>query len=97
VQAGVERPKDPVDLRVDQPHVARMYDYYLGGKDNFPTGREAAEQAIAAVPNAPRRPPEPRLPGQGRPLPRRRGGPSGVLHRVFAISTFSFGGRHRAI
>ncbi|KJE24566.1 S-adenosyl methyltransferase [Frankia torreyi] len=42
-----------MDLRVDQPHVARMYDYYLGGKDNFPADREAAEQAIAAFPNAP--------------------------------------------
>jgi hypothetical protein len=27
-----------------------MYDYYLGGKDNFPADREAAEQAIAAMP-----------------------------------------------
>jgi O-methyltransferase involved in polyketide biosynthesis len=28
------------------PSVARMYDYYLGGKDNFPADREAAEQVI---------------------------------------------------
>jgi hypothetical protein len=42
----------PVDLRVDLPHPARMYDYYLGGKDNFPADREAAEQARAVAPNA---------------------------------------------
>ncbi|MEV4173644.1 SAM-dependent methyltransferase [Nonomuraea sp. NPDC049709] len=32
------------------PSVARMYDYYLGGKDNFPSDREAAEKIIAIVP-----------------------------------------------
>jgi hypothetical protein len=29
---------------------ARIYDYWLGGKDNFAVDREAAEQAIAAYP-----------------------------------------------
>jgi hypothetical protein len=29
---------------------ARVYDYWLGGKDNFAVDREAAEQAIAAYP-----------------------------------------------
>jgi O-methyltransferase involved in polyketide biosynthesis len=29
-----------------------MYDYYLGGKDNFPADRKAAEQVIAAYPQA---------------------------------------------
>ncbi|MEV4256849.1 SAM-dependent methyltransferase [Spirillospora sp. NPDC049652] len=29
---------------------ARMYDYYLGGKDNFAADREAAEQVLAAAP-----------------------------------------------
>ncbi|WP_235487741.1 SAM-dependent methyltransferase, partial [Frankia sp. AvcI1] len=28
--------RSPVDLKTDQPHSARMYDYYLGGKDHFP-------------------------------------------------------------
>ncbi len=32
------------------PNVARMYDYYLGGKDNFAADREAAEQALAVAP-----------------------------------------------
>src|SRR5579859_420199 len=33
-------------------HPARMYDYYLGGKDNFEADRVAAEKAMAAVPDA---------------------------------------------
>jgi hypothetical protein len=32
------------------PSPARMYDYYLGGKDNFPADREAAERALSVVP-----------------------------------------------
>jgi SAM-dependent methyltransferase len=37
-----------VDLTV--PNVARMYDYYLGGKDNFAVDREAAEKALKHAP-----------------------------------------------
>ncbi|MEU9073790.1 SAM-dependent methyltransferase [Kitasatospora sp. NPDC048538] len=44
------RPGVPADLRPDIPHPARMYDYYLGGKDNFPADRAAAEKALAANP-----------------------------------------------
>lgn len=40
----------PVDLRTDIPHPARMYDYYLGGKDHFPADRAAAEEAVKAYP-----------------------------------------------
>jgi hypothetical protein len=36
------------------PSVARMYDYFLGGKDNFPADREAAERVILAAPIVPR-------------------------------------------
>jgi SAM-dependent methyltransferase len=32
-------------------HIARVYDYWLGGKDNFAADRAAAEQAIAAYPD----------------------------------------------
>src|SRR5580692_12111537 len=32
-------------------HVARVYDYFLGGKDNFAVDREAAEQAIRINPD----------------------------------------------
>jgi hypothetical protein len=34
------------------PNVARMYDYYLGGKDHFPADREAAEQILRIIPEA---------------------------------------------
>ncbi|GAA1073676.1 MULTISPECIES: SAM-dependent methyltransferase [Kitasatospora] len=43
-------PHAPVDLRPEVPHPARMYDYYLGGKDNFPADREAAEKVLALSP-----------------------------------------------
>src|SRR5204862_565792 len=32
------------------PNVARMYDYYLGGKNNFAADRAAAEKALAVAP-----------------------------------------------
>ena len=32
------------------PHIARIYDYWLGGKDNFAADREAAERVIAVTP-----------------------------------------------
>src|SRR6266496_4393011 len=35
------------------PNVARMYDYFLGGKDNFAADREAAEKIIALAPGVP--------------------------------------------
>ncbi len=44
-------PETPsVDLDTSVAHPARVYDYWLGGKDNFAADREAAEQAIAANP-----------------------------------------------
>ena len=33
------------------PHIARVYDYWLGGKDNFIADRELAEEIIAVYPN----------------------------------------------
>ena len=30
-------------------HPSRVYDYWLGGKDNFAADREAAERVLAAV------------------------------------------------
>lgn len=43
----------PNGIDTSRPSVARMYDYYLGGKDNFAVDREAAEQAIATFPETP--------------------------------------------
>jgi hypothetical protein len=40
----------PVEIDVSTPSVARMYDYYLGGKDNFSADRQAAEQILARRP-----------------------------------------------
>jgi hypothetical protein len=42
----------PVDLQTDQPHPARVYDYLLGGKDNFAADRAAAEAGLRANPNS---------------------------------------------
>ncbi len=41
---------DPVPFDTSVAHIARVYDYWLGGKDNFAADREAARQAIAANP-----------------------------------------------
>jgi hypothetical protein len=35
---------------VTRPHPARMYDYYLGGKDNWQADREAADKILAIAP-----------------------------------------------
>jgi O-methyltransferase involved in polyketide biosynthesis len=35
-----------------KPNAARIYDYLLGGKDNFAADRDAAEQVVRALPNA---------------------------------------------
>jgi hypothetical protein len=48
--AAQPAPGPPVDLDTSVAHPARVYDYWLGGKDNFAADREAAEQAIAANP-----------------------------------------------
>ncbi len=40
----------PVELNTNVPHPARVYDYLLGGKDNFPADRASAERGLAAAP-----------------------------------------------
>src|ERR1700722_7818496 len=42
----------PTELNTHIAHPARMYDYYLGGKDNFEADRIAAERAMSVVPDA---------------------------------------------
>jgi hypothetical protein len=41
----------PLDIDTSVAHVARVYDYWLGGKDNFAADRAAGEQAIQAYPD----------------------------------------------
>jgi SAM-dependent methyltransferase len=40
----------PTEIDTSQPHIARMYDYYLGGKNHFAADRELADKVIAAIP-----------------------------------------------
>ena len=39
------------DFDTSVPHIARVYDYWLGGKDNFAADRELGEQTLEAYPN----------------------------------------------
>jgi hypothetical protein len=38
------------DIDTSRPHSARMYDYYLGGKDHFEVDKQAAERVAEAYP-----------------------------------------------
>jgi hypothetical protein len=39
-----------IEIDTTVAHPARVYDYWLGGKDNFAADREAAERVLAATP-----------------------------------------------
>ena len=39
------------DFDTSVPHIARVYDYWLGGKDNFAADRELGDQTLQAYPN----------------------------------------------
>jgi O-methyltransferase involved in polyketide biosynthesis len=39
------------DFDTSVPHIARVYDYWLGGKDNFAADRELGERTLAAYPD----------------------------------------------
>jgi hypothetical protein len=43
----------PPAVDFTKPSVARIYDYSLGGKDNYPVDREIAEEFMRVVPDAP--------------------------------------------
>src|SRR5215468_11089000 len=45
---GWPPPANQIDTSI--AHSARIYDYWLGGKDNFAADREAAERVLAATP-----------------------------------------------
>jgi O-methyltransferase involved in polyketide biosynthesis len=44
-------PELPQEINTNVAHHARVYDYWLGGKDNFPADRALAELMIQAIPN----------------------------------------------
>jgi hypothetical protein len=46
----VEHSEAPAGIDTSKPNAARMYDYFLGGKDNFAVDRAAAEQLRAVSP-----------------------------------------------
>jgi hypothetical protein len=48
-----QRSAAPLGLDLSTPNVARIYDYYLGGKDNYAPDREAARQVLAIAPDIP--------------------------------------------
>ncbi|WP_433294651.1 SAM-dependent methyltransferase [Actinoplanes sp. CA-030573] len=43
----------PVDLNTSVPHSARIYDFLLGGKDNFEADRQAAAAIVESSPSLP--------------------------------------------
>jgi S-adenosyl methyltransferase len=47
---GGSRRAVPAGLDVTQPNQTRVYDYLLGGKDNFEADRAAAEKVMQAAP-----------------------------------------------
>ena len=42
---------EPPSFDTAMPHPARIYDYWLGGKDNYEADRKAAEEVIATQPS----------------------------------------------
>src|SRR3974390_1333191 len=48
---GVSGSRDgPVLFDTSVAHIARVYDYWLGGKDNFAADRAAGDEALEAFP-----------------------------------------------
>lgn len=43
----------PPGVDITRPSIARVYDYMLGGKDNFAVDREAAEMSLQITPDGP--------------------------------------------
>jgi hypothetical protein len=49
----IEHELPPQGVDVTRPSIARVYDFMIGGKDNFAIDRQAAERALAIIPDAP--------------------------------------------
>jgi S-adenosyl methyltransferase len=48
--APIPSERKPVEIDTSVAHPARVYDYWLGGKDNYAADREAAERVISVRP-----------------------------------------------
>ncbi|MCI2422992.1 SAM-dependent methyltransferase [Saccharopolyspora sp. K220] len=53
-KGSADRVQPEVDLHTDVPHSARIYDYLLGGRDNFAVDREAAGEITQDWQNLPK-------------------------------------------
>jgi hypothetical protein len=51
VTGGLEAPDDSVQFDITRAHMARVYDFWLGGKDNYAADRVVGEQVAAAYPD----------------------------------------------
>jgi S-adenosyl methyltransferase len=51
VTSGHEPAGEGVRFDASKPHMARVYDYWLGGKDNYAADRAVAEQVASAYPD----------------------------------------------
>jgi hypothetical protein len=51
--AAASSGRAPAKLDAGLPHPARIYDYWLGGKDNFAADRAVGDEIIEAVPTVP--------------------------------------------
>ena len=47
------RAHESMDLHFDRPHPARIYSYWLGGKDHFKVDRDAGDALAEALPSIP--------------------------------------------
>jgi S-adenosyl methyltransferase len=47
---AMENPPMVPDVDISRPHMARIYDYFLGGKNNFAADRETAEKILQTNP-----------------------------------------------
>jgi S-adenosyl methyltransferase len=51
MMGGLEPEGACASVDTSVPHIARVYDYWLGGKDNFAVDRAAAEQVMETFPD----------------------------------------------
>jgi hypothetical protein len=46
-----DMPDLPPEIDTSRPHAARIYDYFLGGKNHFAADRDVAEKSLASIPS----------------------------------------------